>query len=79
MASDPDCLSVASEAVLANRPFSTVTLDTMVTTTSHEGHKSFDQIEDLCPKKGEENVSLNVKHDVTDDACADMNSDFLPS
>ena len=79
MASEPDCLSVASEAVLAYRPFSAVTLDTMVTTPSHEVHKNFDQIEDLCLKKGEENVSLNVKHDVTDDACADMNSDFLQS
>lgn len=51
MASEPDCLSVASEAVLANRPFSAVTLDTMVTTPSHEGHKNFDQIEDLCLKR----------------------------
>ena len=32
---DPNCLLGASEALLANSPFSAVTMDTLVTTPSH--------------------------------------------
>ena len=60
VASEPDCLLGALEALLANRPFSAVTMDTLVTTPSHMEDKNLDQTEDVCPKKGEENVSLNV-------------------
>ena len=53
----------ALEALLANRPFSAVTMDTLVTTPSHMGDKNLDQTEYVCPKKGEENVSFNVNRE----------------
>ena len=39
VASEPDCLLGALEALLANRPFSAVTMDTLVTTPSHMEEK----------------------------------------
>lgn len=79
VASDSNCLLGASEALLANRPFSAVTMDTLVTTPSHMEDKNLDQTEDACPKKGEENVSLNVNRDVSDEAWTEISSDFLQS
>ena len=40
VASDSNCLLDASEALLANRPFSAVTMDTLVTTPSHMEDKN---------------------------------------
>ena len=79
VASDSNCLLGASEALLANRPFSAVTMDTLVTTPSHMEDKNFDQTEDASPKKGEENVSLNVNREVSDEAWTEISSDFLQS
>ena len=59
VASEPDCLLGALEALLANLPFSAVTMDTLVTTPSNM-EENLDQTEDVCPKIGEENVSFNV-------------------
>ena len=78
VASDPVCFSGASDALLANLPFTAVTMDTLVTTQSHMEDKNSDQTEDACPKKGEENaVSLKVKCEVSDEACTKISSDFL--
>ena len=63
VASDSNCLLGASEALLANRPFSAVTMDTLVTTPSHMEDKNLDQTEYVCPKKGEVNVSFNVNRE----------------
>ena len=79
VASDSNCLLGASDALLANRPFSAVTMDTLVTTPSHMEDKNFDQTEDASPKKGEENVSLNVNREVSDEAWTEISSDFLQS
>ena len=79
VASDSNCLVGASEALLANRPFSAVTMDTLVTTPSHMEDKNFDQTEDASRKKGEENVSLNVNREVSDEAWTEISSDFLQS
>ena len=79
VASDPVCLSGASDALLANRPFSAVTMDTLVTTPSHMEDKNLDQAEDACPQKGEENVFINVNRDVSDEAWTEISSDFLQS
>ena len=80
VANDPVCFSGASDALLANRPFSPVTMDTWVTTQSHKKDKNSDQTEDACPKKGEKNAeSLKVKCEVSDEACAKISSDFLQS
>ena len=79
VASDPVCLSGASDALLANRPFSAVTMDTLVTTPSHMQDKNLDQAEDACPQKGEENVFINVNRDVSDEAWTEISSDFLQS
>ena len=77
--SDPDCLSGASDALFANRPFSAVTMDTLVTTPSQTEDKNLDQTEDACPKKGEANVSFNVNREVSDEAWTEISSDFLQS
>ena len=79
VASDPDCLLGASEALLANRPFSAVTIDTLVTTPSQMEDKNLDQTEDACPKKGEENVSFNINREVSGEAWTEISSDFLQS
>ena len=79
VASDSNCLLGASEALLANRPFSVVTMDTLVTTPSHMEDKNLDQTEDASPKKGEENVSFNVSREVSDEAWTEISSDFLQS
>ena len=79
VASDSNCLLGASETLLANRPFSAVTMDTLVTMPSHMEDKNFDQTEDVSPKKGEENVSLNVNREVSDEAWTEISSDFLQS
>lgn len=79
VASDPNCLLGGSEALLANRPFSAVTMDTLVTSPSHMEDKNLDQTEDACPKKGEENVSFNVNREVSDEAWTEISSDFLQS
>ena len=51
VANDPVCFSGASDALLANLPFSAVTMDTLVTTQSHMEDKNSDQTEDACPRK----------------------------
>ena len=79
VASDPDCLLDASEALLANRPFSAVTMDTLVTTPSQMEDKNLDQTEDACPKKGEENVSFNINREVSGETWTEISSDFLQS
>ena len=79
VASDPVCLSGASDALLANRPFSAVAMGTLVTTPSHMQDKNLDQAEDACPQKGEENVFINVNRDVSDEAWTEISSDFLQS
>ena len=80
VANDPVCFSGALDALLANRPFSAVTMDTLVTTQSHMEDKNSDQTENACPQKGEENaVSLKVKCEVSDEACTKISSDFLQS
>ena len=73
------CLLGASEALLANRPFSAGTMDTLVTTPTHMEDKNLDQSEDACPKKGEENVSFNINREVSDEAWTEISSDFLQS
>ena len=79
VASDPNCLLGTSEALLANRPFIAVTMDTLVTTPSHMEDKNLDQTEDACPQKGEENVSFNVNREVSDEALTKISLDFLQS
>ena len=79
VASDPVCLSGASDALLANRPFSAVAMGTLVTTPSQTQGKNLDQREDACPQKGEENVFINVNRDVSDEAWTEISSDFLQS
>ena len=79
VASDPVCLSGASDALLANRPFSAVAMGTLVTTPSQTEDKNLDQSEDACPQKGEENVFINVNRDVSDEAWTEISSDFLQS
>ena len=80
VANDPVCFSDSSDALLANRPFSAVTMDTLVTTQSHMEDKNSGQTEDACPKKGEESaLSLKVKCEVSDEACTKISSDFLQS
>jgi len=77
--SDSNCLLGASEALLANRPFTAVAMGTLVTTPSHMEDKNLDQTEDASPKKGEENVSFNVNREVSDEAWTEISSDFLQS
>ena len=79
VASDSNCLLGASEALLANRPFSAVTMDTLVTTPSHMQDKNLDQAEDTCPQKDEENVSFVVNREVSEEAWTEISSDFLQS
>lgn len=84
--SDPCCSpSVAADTLLADRPFSGVTIDRSPTHPDHLEPGNQDRIEDInkgesdCPQSGDHFLPLGTKDDVSNDASAVLKSDFLHS